>query len=75
MPPNTIYVGRPTRWGNPFDLSDGSNFYVASRFACEIAPLLDVTPLRGKNLACWCKIGDSCHADLLLKLANMETNA
>lgn len=19
MPPNTVYVGRPTRWGNPFD--------------------------------------------------------
>lgn len=26
--------------------------------------------LRGKNLACWCKIGDPCHADVLLKLAN-----
>lgn len=19
MPPNTVYVGRPTKWGNPFD--------------------------------------------------------
>lgn len=26
--------------------------------------------LRGKNLACWCKPGDPCHADVLLKLAN-----
>lgn len=26
--------------------------------------------LRGKNLACWCKPGDSCHADILLELAN-----
>lgn len=29
--------------------------------------------LRGKNLACWCKPGEPCHADVLLELANMET--
>lgn len=27
--------------------------------------------LRGKNLACWCKPGQPCHADLLLELANV----
>lgn len=26
--------------------------------------------LRGKNLACWCELSESCHADPLLKLAN-----
>ncbi len=26
--------------------------------------------LKGKNLSCWCKIGEPCHADILLKLAN-----
>jgi len=26
--------------------------------------------LRGKNLACWCKLGSPCHADVLLELAN-----
>ena len=26
--------------------------------------------LRGKNLACWCKPGQPCHADVLLELAN-----
>ncbi len=26
--------------------------------------------LRGKNLACWCKPGEACHADVLLELAN-----
>jgi hypothetical protein len=26
--------------------------------------------LRGKNLACWCKEGTPCHADVLLELAN-----
>ena len=27
--------------------------------------------LRGKNLACWCKPGTPCHADVLLELANV----
>jgi len=26
--------------------------------------------LRGKNLACWCKPGEPCHADVLMELAN-----
>lgn len=29
-----------------------------------------LSPLRGKNLACWCKPGAKCHADVLLELAN-----
>jgi hypothetical protein len=27
-------------------------------------------PLRGKNLACWCPPGQTCHADVLLRLSN-----
>ena len=30
----------------------------------------DYTSIRGKNLACFCPIGQVCHADVLLKLAN-----
>jgi hypothetical protein len=29
----------------------------------------DLSPLRGKNLACWCS-GKHCHADVLIELAN-----
>lgn len=32
----------------------------------------DLSPLRGKNLACWCKLGEPCHADVLLAFANGE---
>jgi hypothetical protein len=33
----------------------------------------DLVPqLRGKNLACWCRPGEPCHADVLLELANHE---
>ena len=32
-----------------------------------------IKALRGKNLACWCKAGEPCHADVLLELANGPT--
>ncbi|WP_026616411.1 DUF4326 domain-containing protein [Ensifer aridi] len=35
------------------------------RFVAE-----NVGELRGKNLACWCKPGAPCHADVLLEVAN-----
>lgn len=41
-------------------------------FRHYVAPTLDLTELRGKNLACFCKIGDACHADVLLELANKD---
>lgn len=34
---------------------------------------LNLDELRGKNLSCWCKIGDPCHADYLLTLITQNT--
>ena len=31
--------------------------------------------LRGKNLACWCRLDQPCHADVLLELANATETA
>lgn len=37
----------------------------------NVLPRLDLTELRGKNLACWCSLDDEpCHADILLEAAN-----
>jgi hypothetical protein len=74
MPPNTVYVGRPTKWGNPFrrqtivDSIEG----VLRMFweHLESRRDLDLSELRGKDLACWCKENSPCHADILLELAN-----
>lgn len=30
-----------------------------------------VQALRGKDLACWCRLDQPCHADVLLELANV----
>ena len=35
------------------------------------ADVLDhIGELRGRNLACWCRLDQPCHADVLLELAN-----
>lgn len=28
-----------------------------------------LAPLKGRDLVCWCKPGEACHADVLLELA------
>lgn len=37
-----------------------------------LPPVPDLSPLRGKNLACWCKLDSPCHGDILLELVNAE---
>jgi hypothetical protein len=76
MPPNTVYVGRPTKWGNPFTVGSPlceTPEKAVRAYEYNLAVILegwDVSELRGKNLACWCRLDQACHADVLLRLAN-----
>lgn len=80
MPENTVYVGRPSKWGNRwFGLNDNERARAVELFEDWI--MLDtnkgrrediVKYLKGKNLCCWCRIDKPCHADILLKIANDE---
>ena len=73
-----VVVARPSRWGNPFPVSQWraapdavAMFRRALREGELPYSVTKVrTELRGKNLACWCKPGAPCHADVLLELAN-----
>lgn len=71
--PATV-VARPGRWGNPFRIGvDGNRATCVARFAAQLDArpnALDLTPLRGRNLACWCSLDGPCHADVLLARAN-----
>lgn len=112
MPQGAKYVGRPSRWGNPFRIyrghsAIGPKWHVAVDswhhlhaseciwgYVTSSAPLgpeaavelfrsvLKVrardegdrlrkwlAPLVGRDLACWCPIGQACHADVLLAIA------
>jgi len=43
----------------------------SAKFACVETTIEDVKrELAGKNLACWCRPGKPCHADVLLEIAN-----
>jgi len=35
MPANTVYVGRPTKWGNPFDFRRAEFCWAALSYACR----------------------------------------
>lgn len=78
--PKTVYVGRPTKWGNPFIIGrDGTREEVVAMYRERLLltpPLLEsLHELTGKNLSCWCA-PEQCHADVLLELANQkETDA
>ena len=79
LPPNTIVVSRPSKWGNPNTVINGNRRNAAALFAMQMVMWPDDRKaearreLRGKNLACWCPLGEPCHADVLLELANGVT--
>ncbi|MGI9414568.1 MAG: DUF4326 domain-containing protein [Hyphomicrobiales bacterium] len=78
LPEGAVYVGRPTRWGNPYRLGKEaeSREQVVDMYRemldtlppDELSALLE--PLKGRDLACWCPEGAPCHGDVLLTLAN-----
>jgi len=78
-PKDAVYVGRPSKWGNPFKIGkDGTREEVITKFKAYLMGLindgvqLDLEhDLRGKDLTCWCA-PLPCHADVLLELANKE---
>lgn len=103
-PDGAVYVGRPTLYGNPFQVARvGKNWIVYVDAANgvtgrTIATLSDETEARqiavdhfraelrtpggseqaeffaerlhGRDLMCWCRTTDPCHADELLALVN-----
>lgn len=119
LPVNARLVSRPSRWGNPFRVNDGSvigrpwftlkerriDAGVSSywfdevlysshsshadaivhavelfRMHCSVLRrdrpedyLAWLAPIRCRDLACWCSIDKPCHADVLLELANQES--
>ncbi len=82
MPEGAVYVGRPTKWGNPFTVGpkcgDKCRRDAVRDFRAMVLSYINgatgigypLRELRGKDLACWCPLDQPCHADVLLELAN-----
>ena len=79
VPFGAEYVGRPSKFGNPFTIGrDGSREEVIQKFEAWLfvadenssPPMLitidDLHSLRGKDLVCWCA-PEACHAQILMK--------
>lgn len=77
-----VYIGRPSKWGNPFTHRKDNTiakFLVATREEAVEAyrdwikaqpELLAALPeLKGKRLGCFCK-PQSCHGDILAEMAD-----
>lgn len=76
-----VYIGRPSKWGNPFTHKTGTT----AQFKCSTREeavekyrqwiltkpeLIKALPeLKGKVLGCWCS-PKACHGDILIELAN-----
>jgi hypothetical protein len=84
MPEGAIYVGRPSRWANPYYVLEPGDHLGRSNREAAVAAFRDlycgvfrpsskwiaawIEPLRGHDLACWCPLDQPCHADVLLEL-------
>ena len=81
LEPFDVYIGRPSKWGNPFAIGkDGDRDEVVQKYRAwlwnERPDLIEAAraELGGKTLGCWCKTKKNptqlCHGDILLVIAN-----
>lgn len=73
-----VYIGRPSKWGNPFKIGrDGNRETVIDRYRGYLVSkvnegsitLSDLAGLSGKRLGCYCA-PEPCHGDVLADLAD-----
>lgn len=74
IPKGTVFVGRPSKWGNPFKISrDGNRIEVIRKYKEWLLGneelMEQLGELRGKDLYCFCS-PLPCHADILLEKSN-----
>jgi hypothetical protein len=75
VPINAVYIGRGSKWGNPFIIGKyGTRKQVIEKYKKFLYSkpklLEDVKKeLKGKDLVCYCA-PLSCHGDVLLEEAN-----
>ena len=70
----TVYIGRPSRWGNPFEIGvDGCRADVIAKYREYVMNnkelLYHLHELKWQTLGCWCK-PENCHGDVLVELVS-----
>lgn len=72
IPDGSIYIGRPSKWGNPFVIgADGNRKDVLDKYEnylrANVELMACIHELEGKNLVCWCR-PVPCHGDVIIKI-------
>ena len=75
LQPNDKKIDRSTRYGNEFQIEKphpDTGLPMTRDDVCDLfeerqLPSMDVEPLRGKRLLCWCKPNERCHGDSIIK--------
>ena len=72
--PYDVYIGRPSKWGNPFSIGSNQSrpmviLAFEEWFKGQLELQSQIAELRGKRLGCWCKPKD-CHGDVLAHFAD-----
>lgn len=76
--PDDVYIGRGSKWGNPFKIGvDGDRHQVIEKYQEYFKAKLEsgyftkdeILKLSGKNLVCFCKPA-ACHGDIIVKYIN-----
>ena len=77
--PGDVYIGRPSRWGNPFKVAaEDERSEAIERYRDRLAEDLeqnrttaaDLCTLAGRRLVCWCA-PKPCHGDVLASAADL----
>jgi len=74
IPDDSIFIGRPSKWGNPFSLIHHSREECIEKYKEWLDSRPDLKKdakkeLKGKDLVCFCS-PLKCHGDILLEIAN-----
>lgn len=82
IPDGAIYIGRGSKWGNPFIMGkDGNRDDVCNKYTAFLHTQLDngsvtieeLASLKGKQLVCFCA-PLRCHGDTLIEAADWASN-
>lgn len=74
-PAGAVVVARPTRWGNPYKISEYGREEAIARHRQDVLSDPEMIEairreLAGRVLACWCPLDQPCHADTLIEIAH-----
>lgn len=78
--PDYVYIGRPSRFGNPFVIGkDGTRAEVIEKYrdyfyANPVLMQEAISELAGKRLGCYCA-PKACHGDVLAEYVNAKARA